>query len=346
VDGQTGRVVRLARVLAVACVAALAATCSPGCGDDDSSKETAKVETTKGRVRAPVPVALEDSDERADPDAGKPVGFVKEVAELPKPARRQVATIDVRPAAQRLKAKRAAEEAPGGEAPAEGPDADYDRFIKGVIPLIDRFWREETRNVSAAAEYTEPGDLISYDGSDGPGCFGQNSESAVGNAYYCPSLLAASACRIAASNRRYCLGGDVIAWDRSGLMLPFYREIGGLATALVLAHEWGHLEQARLYPEFTYRTTIRDELQADCYAGAWAREMRRQKRVDIGAFNETLELFERTGGPGDAWLDPDSHGNQFQRIRSFTQGFERGSAGCVAVPFNRMLRRLGLEAEG
>jgi predicted metalloprotease len=128
-------------------------------------------------------------------------------------------------------------------------------------------------------------------------------------------------------------------------MLPFYRQIGDLATALVLAHEWGHLIQTRVFPQYAYTTTIRNELEADCYAGAWAREMQRQRRVDIGAFNQTLDLFESTGGSGDAWLDPDSHGNKFQRIRSFTQGFEQGARGCIAPKFDSMLRRVGLGKE-
>jgi hypothetical protein len=330
---------RIRRPAAIVAALALAASVAIGCGDD-KPKSAAKVETTKGRVRAPVPEAAGKRDKTADPDAGKRVPFVKRPAQLPAAARRQASVLDVRPAAER----RAATSAPEGGIPEPG-DADYDRFLTAVIPLIDGFWRTKTARVSRGAQYTEPGDLVSYDGANGPGCFGQKSDDMVGNAYYCPSVLAANSCKVAASNQRYCLGGDIIAWDRSGLMLPFYRKIGDLATALVLAHEWGHLIQARVYPEFAYRTTIRNELQADCYAGAWALEMKRQGRVDIGSFNQTLYLFESTGGSGDAWLDPDSHGNKFQRIRSFTQGFERDARGCIAPRFDSMLHRIGLEKE-
>jgi hypothetical protein len=322
-------------------VLALAALGAAGCGggDDEKPASAAKVETTEGRVKAAVPQALEDSDKPADPDAGKRVRFVREPAQLPAPARREVSTLDVRPAPERLAARKA-----GAQALQE-PDSEYDRFIRGVVALVDAYWRKETRKVSASAEYSGPGGLISYDGEHGPGCFGERGDGMARNAYYCASLLEPERCRVVASNGRFCVGGDVIAWDRSGLMLPFFQQIGALAAALVLAHEWGHLVQARVFPEFAYRTTIRNELQADCYGGAWAKEMQRQGRVDIGAFNQTLDLFEQNGGTGAEWLDPNSHGNKFQRIRSFTQGFERGATGCVATQFDRMLRRVGLGSE-
>ncbi|HKP90062.1 MAG TPA: neutral zinc metallopeptidase [Thermoleophilaceae bacterium] len=326
---------RIALVLVLALAASVA-----GCGDgDDEPKSAKKVETTEGKVKAPVPVALAGSTKPADPDAGEKVDFVKSPAKLRGPARQGASDLDVRPAPQRLAAKRNPQTA------LPTAEQAYEEFIQWVIPQINAFWVRETGRVSSGARYSPPGSLLSYDGNNAPGCFGDVSEDMSGNAYYCPSLLAAQSCQLVASNRRFCVGGDVVAWDRAGLMFPFFREIGGLAAALVLAHEWGHLAQARVFPEFAYTTTIRNELQADCYSGSWAREMKRKGYLDIGDFNQTLELFERAGGAGDAWLDPDSHGNQFQRIRSFTQGFEQGSKGCISPRFDSMLRRVGLDPE-
>ena len=167
-----------------------------------------------------------------------------------------------------------------------------------------------------------------------------------GNAYYCASLIPAESCTTVSANQGYCVGEDLIAWDKPGLLLPFFAQIGDLASALVLAHEWGHLIQARVLPRFNYRTTIRNELQADCYSGAWALGMKRQGRVNVGSFNQTLDLFENVGGGDEAWLDADSHGNKYQRIRSFTQGFEEDVRGCIGAPFDATLRRIGLGKGG
>lgn len=227
-----------------------------------------------------------------------------------------------------------------------GDEGGYDRFVQAVLPLIDEFWRNQMFRVSRGTPYQPPGHLISYDGADNPGCLGRQGEEMIGNAYWCPSLVIAQQCSRPSDNQTYCLQQDLIAWDKTGLLFPFYREIGDLAVALVLAHEWGHLVQARVFPAHAYETTIRRELQADCYAGAWALEMRNQGRVDIGAFNQTLGLFDRVGGSGEAWLDPSSHGTKFQRIRAFTGGFEEGVEGCVGASFDRLLLRIGLAAEG
>jgi hypothetical protein len=132
---------------------------------------------------------------------------------------------------------------------------------------------------------------------------------------------------------------------------------GEFAQPYVLAHEYGHHIQditgieadmrraQQRDPDQANALSVKLELQADCYAGAWALEMKRQGRVDVGAFNQTLDLFEKTGGSGDAWLDPDSHGNKFQRIRSFTQGFEEDATGCTGAAFDAMLGRVGLDRE-
>jgi uncharacterized protein len=307
-----------------------------GCGDDGPSKKDAPVKAVGGRLKTPVPEALDEGARKpSDLDAGKPVPLVSSPSKLAPPDRRLTQSLDVRPREQRL----AAAQDPG-EPSAEGP---YDEFIRAVVPLIDQYWERKTRRLVGSAAYEPPAHLVSYDGEDSPGCLGERTAEMRGNAYYCASLHPVATCTTVAPNQGYCAGDDVIAWDRSGLMLPFFEQVGDLATALVLAHEWGHLVQARMYPSFLYDTTIRHELQADCLSGAWALEMRRQGRVNIGAFNQTLDLFDTVGGEGEAWLDPSSHGNKFQRIRAFTQGFEADAKGCIGRPFDRMLGRVGLD---
>jgi predicted metalloprotease len=318
-------------------VAALAVA---GCGSGNGGGGASTATVPEGKVQSPLPEAVSgDNTKPADRSAGSPVPQAPRLSALAPAARKQVAAMDVRPAPQRAAA------AQGSAAPPEASQANYDRFVRAVIPLINSFWEKKTREFSPTARYEPPGDLIAYAGENSPGCAGETSAGASHNAYYCASIVPYDRCATPARNLGYCSGKDIIAWDEPGLLLPFYRQIGGLAAALVLAHEWGHLVQARVYPQFNYKTTIRIELQADCYAGAWALEMKRQGRVDVGAFNQTLDLFETIGGPGEAWLDPSSHGNKFQRIRAFTQGFENDAEGCVGAQFDAVLDHVGLGAE-
>lgn len=311
-----------------------------GCGDDGPTAGTRTTKPVSSRVRTPLPEALsQGKSEPSDPQAGSRLPLARRMSNVPAPARHEVAALTVRPAAQRLSEGRS------GAGTTGGPDADYDQFVHGVLPLINNFWQKKTKEVVASTAYRPPGHLVEYSGSDSPGCIGEKSRDMSGNAYYCASVIPPDRCTTVSANQGYCVGEDVIAWDKPGLLLPFFRQIGDLAGALVLAHEWGHLIQARVFPQFNYKTAIRTELQADCYAGAWALGMKRQGRVNVGSFNQTLDLFENVGGGDEAWLDQDSHGNKYQRIRSFTQGFEEDARGCIGAPFDATLERIGLGKE-
>jgi hypothetical protein len=327
-----------ARMAALAVVVLAAAGCGGDSGGGHAGSSTAPVPA--GKVHSPLPEAVATGDTKpADRTAGSEVARAPRLSALPPRVRKEVNAIDVRPAPQRAAAEK-------GAVPPDAGQADYDRFVRAIIPLIDGYWRTKTSELSPGAKYRPPGGLIAYAGEDSPGCAGETSAGASHNAYYCPSVVPYEQCSRPAPNLGYCVGKDIIAWDEPGLLLPFYQQIGGLAAALVIAHEWGHLAQARLYPRFNYRTTIRIELQADCFSGAWAHEMERRHLVDISVFNQTLDLFESIGGPGEAWLDPDSHGNKFQRIRAFTQGFENDARGCVGRRFDGVLQHVGLGQEG
>jgi uncharacterized protein len=311
-----------------------------GCGDDGPTAGSGKTKPVSSRVRTPLPEALsQGQSEPSHLQTGSRLTLARRVSNLSAPARHQVATLTVRPAAQRLSEARSV----GGT--SRSSEAAYDQFVRGVVPLINNFWQKKTQEVVQSATYRPPGHLISYNGSNSPGCVGKKSRDMRGNAYYCASLIPAKSCTTVSANEGYCVGEDAIAWDKPGLLLPYYRKIGDLASALVLAHEWGHLIQARVFPEFNYKTTIRNELQADCYAGAWALGMKRQGRVNIGSFNQALPLFESVGGNSEAWLDPDSHGTQYQRIRSFTQGFEEDAQGCIGAKFDARLEGIDLGKE-
>ncbi|MCB2223437.1 MAG: neutral zinc metallopeptidase [Actinobacteria bacterium] len=135
-------------------------------------------------------------------------------------------------------------------------------------------------------------------------------------------------------NAFYCHPGDFVAWDAEGLMPGLYTEFGDFAVSLVLAHEWGHVVQARVGVE---GPGIMLELQADCFAGAWAAD------VDGGG-SEVLalrpgDLDEAVAGyllfrdpPGTSPGAPDAHGSAFDRVNAFQEGFFGGAATCAGYP--------------
>jgi predicted metalloprotease len=70
-----------------------------------------------------------------------------------------------------------------------------------------------------------------------------------------------------AGNAFYCAKADDVAWDAEGLLPSLRKRFGDFVIPVVLAHEWGHAIQARA--NFSGETVTK-EIQADCFAGAWA----------------------------------------------------------------------------
>ena len=189
--------------------------------------------------------------------------------------------------------------------------AEYQRTLEATLGMLEQYWAETLP--SLGAEYSDP-KAYTYYRSDqrgsGPTC---GSESAPPrNAFYCPA-------------------GDFIAWDESGLMIPYYVSGGDFAAAFVLAHEFGHAMQARL-PEQAQVGVLR-ELQADCFAGSWARWVSQRRMLDPGDLDEaTLAVFSARDMPGTPWTDPAAHGSGFERTRAFGDGVELGAEACYPAP--------------
>ncbi|MGV9767184.1 KPN_02809 family neutral zinc metallopeptidase [Micromonospora tulbaghiae] len=152
----------------------------------------------------------------------------------------------------------------------------------------------------------------------------------------------------------YCPADDLVYID-----LSFYKLLadqlgaeGEFAQPYVLAHEYGHHVQDLLGTEAQMRRqqqrdpqnanalSVKLELQADCYAGAWAKNAtgtaddRGQKiftsitEQDISQAIDTAEkigddaIQQRSGRP----VNPDefTHGSSEQRKQWFTKGFTTG----------------------
>jgi hypothetical protein len=188
--------------------------------------------------------------------------------------------------------------------------AKYQSTLQGTISLLERYWAETLPTLGES--YSSPKAYTYYrsDEGQGPACGEQAAPPK--NAFYCPA-------------------GDFIAWDESGLMIPYYVQGGDFAASFVLAHEFGHAMQVRL-PRQENLGVLR-ELQADCFAGAWARWVSQQKLLEAGDLDEaTLAVFIARDVPGTPWTDPAAHGSGFERTRAFGDGFESGAKSCYPAP--------------
>jgi hypothetical protein len=179
-----------------------------------------------------------------------------------------------------------------------------------------------------------------------------------GNTYPAPTLVlfsgaVQSACGQATSavGPFYCPGDRQVYID-----LDFFEEMkarlgggGDFAEAYVIAHEVGHhiqtvtgvsarVNDARRRGENVEGDgglLVRQELQADCYAGVWAHHAQaRHQWLEPGDIEEAMATATAIGDDalqrssrGVVVPDSFSHGTSEQRVRWFTRGFESGQPG-------------------
>jgi predicted metalloprotease len=139
--------------------------------------------------------------------------------------------------------------------------------------------------------------------------------------------------------------------------LRFYNDLknrhgapGDFAQAYVIAHEVGHhvqtllgisnqvrQAQSTLSSAQANQLSVRQELQADCFAGIWAFHADRARQViEPGDINEALTAAAAIGDDqlqkqAQGYVRPESftHGTSEQRVRWFTQGLQTGKiASC------------------
>jgi predicted metalloprotease len=157
-----------------------------------------------------------------------------------------------------------------------------------------------------------------------------------------------SACGIAgaAVGPFYCPRDEKVYID-----LAFYEELrrqfsapGDFAQAYVVAHEVGHHVQKllgitdrvdamtnRMSEAETNQMSVRLELQADFFAGMFARYVQNQGLLEAGDIEEALRAASAVGDDKiqrrtTGYVVPDSftHGTSEQRLRWFRRGYETG----------------------
>lgn len=147
----------------------------------------------------------------------------------------------------------------------------------------------------------------------------------------------ATACGVSSSaiGPFYCPGDQHAYID-----LSFYQDLkarfgapGDFAQAYVLAHEIGHHLQNLMDvgPSRTNAHSVKVELQADCFAGIWAKAAQGKGLLEVGDIEEALTAASAIGDDrlqkqAGVEVKPESftHGTSAQRVRWFRRGLEVG----------------------
>jgi predicted metalloprotease len=215
-------------------------------------------------------------------------------------------------------------QAPGASSPrgipaSQDPDRDLKDFSVYVFERTQQTWEKTLRAEGKPYEHAK---LVLYRGGVQTGC--GSATSAVGP-FYCP-----------ADQRVY-------------LDLSFYGDMqtqlqasGDFAWAYVIAHEMGHHVQQQLgtsdqvtqaqreHPDQRNELSVRLELQADCYAGVWAKTV--YADLEPGDVEEAMNASRAVGDDrlqkrATGSVDPDSftHGSSAQRAKWFDRGRQSGN---------------------
>jgi predicted metalloprotease len=160
-----------------------------------------------------------------------------------------------------------------------------------------------------------------------------------------PGETADSACgTLDDSTAAYCPGDDTITiaerfadgiysggLDRAlpGSAQGFGGTMGDFAVAYVVAHEYGHQIQDELGVFDRNVPTVNTELQADCYAGNWAKSAYDEDRLDDGDIQEALNAALAVGDFD--FGNAGHHGTPEQREDAWTRGFQAGDPSACSA---------------
>jgi predicted metalloprotease len=205
--------------------------------------------------------------------------------------------------------------------PANPKEEELKQFVSVVLGKTEDVWQEIFRQ--NGKEYREPKLVL----------FSDQVQSACGMAS-------------PASGPFYCPGDQKVYID-----LAFYEELrrrfsspGDFAQAYVIAHEVGHhvqkllgisdrvdAMQQRMSEVEANKLSVRLELQADFFAGVFARYVQKQGLLEEGDIEEALHAASAIGDDAiqrqtSGRVVPDSftHGTSEQRLRWFRKGFDTG----------------------
>lgn len=224
---------------------------------------------------------------------------------------------------------------PGRSQQAPSRDDPTRVFVSRVLGELEDVWRPIFQQ--ANRPYQDPV-LVLFSGGVQTGC--GNASSQVGP-FYCPR------------DQRLYIDPDFLAQLQRQIGAP-----GQFAAAYVIAHEVGHhiqnrlgildrVDQARRGADQREGNAlqVRVELQADCFAGFWAR--RANEARGIMERGELEQAMAAANGVGDdrlqrqaqGYVVPErfTHGTSEQRVRWFRRGFDSNDVrACDTMSTDRL----------
>jgi predicted metalloprotease len=196
------------------------------------------------------------------------------------------------------------------------PGDEQGQFVATVLAETEDAW---TQIFMANGRRYDPPTLVLFSGATASACGYASSAS---GPFYCPN------------DRKVYI--DLAFYDQ---LRNQFRSPGDFAQAYVIAHEIGHhvqnlmgvLQPGSLGAGPTSQA-VRTELQADCFAGIFARYAAGQGVLEVGDIDEALNAASQIGDDtllrrtqGRAVPDSFTHGTSEQRSRWFKRGYETGS---------------------
>ncbi len=207
------------------------------------------------------------------------------------------------------------------QAPRGAPADPMGQFVSKVLASTEDVWTEVFQ--ANGRQYRKP-TLVLYTGGTRTACgLGQKAMGP----FYCPND------------------------EKVYIDLAFYEDLrqrfhapGDFAEAYVIAHEVGHhvqkltgifdREQSQGQSKGASGTSVRMELQADCYAGVWGNHAQLKGQLDPGDVDQALAAATAIGDDrlqkqSQGYVVPESftHGTSEQRVRWFKRGMASGKPG-------------------
>ena len=198
---------------------------------------------------------------------------------------------------------------------------ESNRKVAMAYSALSDMWSTEFRQIG---ERFQTPRILRYDGGGFTACGYIGSD----NAMYCPrdntvyyDEVFVAAMQKAASNET---GTD-----------------GDMAAVGIIAHEVGHAVAMQL--GHASRSSYKNESTADCLAGAFTNQARKDGQLETGDVEEAFFGMSMAGDPtpqttGNVRLDAriqarlarNSHGTKEQRMQNFRVGLEGGAGRCLA----------------
>jgi len=222
----------------------------------------------------------------------------------------------------------------GGSSAADVNDgscnSELESIICGATEDVQGYWQNEFQ---ALGRQYEPTQTVFFSGATSTGCGQASSET---GPFYCPE------------DHLVYLDLDFLAQ-----LQDQFSAQGDLASQYIVAHEYGHHVQnllgtnaqvqqaAQQHPDMANQYSVALELQADCYAGMWAKDAAARNMFDQP--NEIQEALNAAAAVGDdriqqrtqGRVDPETftHGTSEQRVTWFRRGYDSGDLNqCNTFP--------------